>query len=213
MVVSSFTCCLAAPGNGIVARARRECKGALSMTTTAALLTAEDYFQLPDTGQPTELVRGRVVTMNLPTPRHGQICLKVGRLLGNYAEDHDLGHVVSNDSGILTDREPDTVRGGDLAFYSYAKVPKGPLPQGYLNAVPELVVEVRSRTDLWKKVIAKVAEYLQAGVLTVCVLDEQTCTAQLFFAEELPRTLTDSDELTFGEIVPGFRVVVGRLFE
>jgi Uma2 family endonuclease len=187
-------------------------KGGLAMTATATLLTAEEYLQLPENGRPTELVRGRVVEMNLPTPRHGQICLKVGRLVGNFVEEQKLGHVVSNDSGILTERDPDTLRGADIAFYSFSRVPPGPMPRGYLKVAPELVFEVRSATDLWKNIIFKVGEYLQAGVTAVCVLDEQTYSAQVFHAEELPRTLTETDELTFPDVLPGFRVVVGRFF-
>ena len=37
----------------------------------------------------------------------------------------DLGRVVTNDSGIVTQRDPDTVRGADVAYYSYARLPKG----------------------------------------------------------------------------------------
>src|ERR671927_217932 len=97
-------------------------------TAVEPLLTAEQYARLPDTGVPTELVRGKVVEMNVPTPRHGQICSKVDRLVGNFADEHRLGHVVVNDSGVVTERDPDTVRGADAAFYSYARVPPGPLP-------------------------------------------------------------------------------------
>ena len=82
------------------------------------LLTAEEYLQLPDRGVPTELVRGKVVEMNVPTPRHGQICAKVARIVGHYADEHGLGHVLTNDSGVLTERDPDTLRGADVAFYS-----------------------------------------------------------------------------------------------
>src|SRR6266542_3658010 len=102
------------------------------MATAEALLTAEEYYWLPDNGQPTELVRGRVVPVNMPYPRHGQICGKVMRLLGSFLDRHDVGHLLSNDSGVVTERGPDTVRGPDVAFYSYARVPRGPLPQGYL---------------------------------------------------------------------------------
>src|SRR5690242_20415016 len=102
------------------------------MATAEALLTAEEYALLPDNGQPTELVRGRIVPLSMPFPRHGQICGKISRIVGNFADQHDLGHVLSNDSGIITEHDPDTVRGADIAFYSYARVPRGPLPRGYL---------------------------------------------------------------------------------
>jgi len=69
--------------------------------------------------------------------------------IGNFVEEHDLGHATSNDSWVLVGRNPDTVRGGDVAHYSYGRVPQGPLPAGYLDVVPELVFEVRSPTDRW----------------------------------------------------------------
>src|SRR5262249_24724663 len=112
--------------------------GSWLMATAEALITAEEYRRLPDNGQPTELVRGRIVPLNMPTPRHGHICAETVYHLRRFLEDQDLGRVVSNDSGIVTERDPDTVRGADVAFYSYARVPKGPWPKGYLGVVPEL---------------------------------------------------------------------------
>jgi Uma2 family endonuclease len=183
------------------------------MTALSPLLTVEEYLALPDNGQRTELVRGRVVTMNVPTPRHGQICNKVGRLVGNFADEKDRGHVVSNDSGVRTEHDPDTMRGADVAFYSYERVPRGRLPAGSLAVVPELIFEVRSATDRWRDVLAKVNEYLEAGVSVVCVLDEQTESAHVFSADAAPRIVTRDEELIFPEILGDFRVVVRRFFE
>lgn len=178
------------------------------------LLTAEEYFLLPDNGQPTELVRGRIVPLNMPYPRHGQICVKVIRLLGRYLDDHDIGQLIGNDSGVVTERGPDTVRGGDVEFYSYDRVPRGPLPRGYLPVVPELVFEVRSPGDRWGRIITKVGEYLEAGVTLVCVLDEQTETARVYRQAEPPEQIFAADqELTLPEVLPDFRVPVRRFFE
>src|SRR5262249_46297956 len=118
-------------------------------TVETRLLTAAEYLELPDDGRYTELVRGEIVEMNLPTPRHGEICVQTSYLLRRYLEDYPVGRVVSNDSAVVTEHDPDTVRGADVAFYSYQKIPPGPLPQGYLKVVPELVFEVRSPTDRW----------------------------------------------------------------
>lgn len=183
------------------------------MATAELLLTAEEFWQMPDNGQLTELVRGRIVAMNMPAPRHGYFCLKTGRILGNFVDDHDLGRVVSNDSAIITERSPDSVRGADIAFYSYARLPRGPFPQGYLSVSPELVFEVRSPNDRWNDILAKVVEYLNASVLVVCVHDEQTQTMTLYRQDELPRVLTANDELTLPELHADFRVPVARFFE
>jgi Uma2 family endonuclease len=124
-----------------------------------------------------------------------------------------LGHLVSNDSGVLTERDPDTVRGSDVAFYSYSRIPPGPLPQGYLDVAPELIFEVRSPTDRWRKVLEKVLEYFKAGVRVVCILDQMTEAVQVGREEEFPQTLHNSDELHLPDILGDLRVAVQRFFE
>jgi Uma2 family endonuclease len=184
----------------------------MSVATTEALVTAEEYLRLPDNGQPTELVRGRIVPMNMPKPRHGQICVNAAYLLRRFLEANDLGHVVGNNAGVLTRRNPDTVRGADLAFYSYSKVPRGPLPDDYLPVPPEVVFEVRSPGDRWSELHAKVGEYLTAGVQVVCVLDDQTETAHVFPADGSPATFTGDQELVLPGVLAGFRLAVRRFF-
>ncbi len=151
--------------------------------------------------------------MNVPTPRHGQICSKVIRLVGNFAEDHHLGHVVSNDSGVRTQRGPDTVRGADVAFFSYSRVPPGPFPQGYLPVVPELIFEVRSPTDRWGAIFTKVGEYLEAGVNVVCVLDQMTERCLVCRSDEPLEIIPAEQELLLPDVLPEFRIVVQRFFE
>lgn len=84
------------------------------------LLTIEEFARLPDPGYPVELVRGRIVRMNPPRPYHGWICSNVAGILREHVRAHDLGYVLSNDSGVITHRNPDTLRGADVAFYSYS---------------------------------------------------------------------------------------------
>ena len=184
-----------------------------TLVTSPILMTAEEYARRPDPGHPEELVRGRIVPLAQPDRRHGQICTHVICLLGRFLDVHDLGHVLSNDAGVITERDPDTVRGADVAFYSYNRLPKGPLPADCGPEVPELVVEVRSPSDRWPKIIAKVAEYLNAGVTVVVVLDDESRTAILYFADRPSLTLKPDDELTVPEILPGFAVAVRRFFE
>jgi Uma2 family endonuclease len=183
------------------------------MATAEPLLTAEEYGLLSDIGQPTELVRGRIVYLDFPAPRHGCFCGNITRLLGNFVAEHDLGRVMTNDSGIITEHGPDTVRGPHVSFYSYDRLPKGPLPEGYLDVAPEVVFEVRSPTDRWNKIFAKVAEFLSAGVDVVSVLDPQTETLTVYQADELPRVLTAAEELVLPKPLDGFRVTVQRFFD
>jgi len=182
-------------------------------TVQEKLLTIEEFAQLPDDGRPKELVRGRVVEMNQPKARHGQVCNKIGRIYGNYADENDIGHVVSNDTGVIVERGPDTVRGADIAFYSYSQVPKGPLPAEYLTVPPAVVFEVLSPDDRWPKVWGKVSEYLEAGVAVVCVIDPQQETIQIYRPDGSTESLSGKDQLSLAEFAAEFHIPVDHIFE
>jgi Uma2 family endonuclease len=177
------------------------------------LLTAEEYRQLPDKGRLTELVRGRIVEMNRAFTSHGYYLNRIGFLLTQFVEQHGLGRVVAGDAGVVTQRDPDTVRGPDVAFYSYQRVPRGPLPSGYWSAPPELVVEIRSEDDRWKDVLQKVAEYLSADVLSVVVVDPVPRRVHIYSADHETIVLNATELLTLPNVLPGFEAAVSRLFE
>ncbi|MFM9962058.1 MAG: Uma2 family endonuclease [Planctomycetaceae bacterium] len=178
------------------------------------LMTAEEFSTRPDDGVPMELVRGRIVRMNLPKPLHGLVCNTASFLITAFVRQHHLGWVFSNDSGVITERDPDSVRGPDVAYCSYERLPKAARPQReYLDVAPELVVEVRTADDRWPALQAKVAEYLAAGVLTVCVLDAIAEFAVIYTADAAPRQLAGDDVVEFPEALPGFAARVCEFFE
>lgn len=181
--------------------------------TAPALLTAEEFAKLPESGRPRELIRGEIVEMNPPDPRHGEVCIEVGAILRNFVREHRLGRVTSNDAGVVTERGPDTVRGPDIWFIQADKVPPGPLQDTYLDIVPDLVCEVVSPSDRWSSVLTKTAEYLNAGVRVVCVFDPRDQTVMIHDADSRPVTLSGDDELTRPDILPGFSVPVRTFFE
>lgn len=176
------------------------------------LVTAQEYLHDPGSDAPTELVRGHIVEMAWANTSHGYHLGQIGFLLQQFVRAQDKGRVVAR-GGVITERDPDTVRGPDVAYYSYERVPRGPLPSGYWPASPELVVEVRSHDDRWKDILRKVAEYLSAGVLTVVVADPETQRVHLFSADRETTVLDADDILTFPDILPEFNVPVKRLFE
>ena len=91
------------------------------MTTVfeSKLLTAEEYRRLGNDDRLTELVCGRIVVMNRPFTSHCYFLSRINALLWLFVEKNELGRVVGGDAGVITQHDPDTVRGTDVAFYSY----------------------------------------------------------------------------------------------
>jgi Uma2 family endonuclease len=90
----------------------------MSTITPKKLLTAEEFFLLPDPedGSQQELVRAEIITMAPPGGMHGVSCNKAGRKIGSFVEDNNLGIVTSSDTGFITERGPDSARGPDVAY-------------------------------------------------------------------------------------------------
>jgi hypothetical protein len=59
---------------------------------------------------------------------------------------------------------------------------------------------------------ARKVEFLEAGVLALVVLDEESETALLYLADAMPRRLGPDDELVLPVILPGFAVAVREFF-
>ncbi len=89
------------------------------------LMTAEQFGQRPDPGHPEELVQGKIVGMSVPDRRHGYVCGRADRIFGNFVNGRDTGRVICNDSGVITERDPDTVREADVAYYRLLPTPQG----------------------------------------------------------------------------------------
>jgi Uma2 family endonuclease len=95
-------------------------------------LITDEFARMPDPadGSRQELVRGVIETMPPPSFYHGRCCSRIDRKLGIFIDENQLGYLTGNDSGVILEHDPDTVRGPDIAFWSRDRLPDPP-QQGY----------------------------------------------------------------------------------
>ncbi len=181
-------------------------------TATAKLITAEEFFQMPqpEDGSPQELVRGVIVTIPPPGTQHGICCSTVVLHLGVFVKDNKLGMVACNDAGFITERGPDTVRGPDVSFWSRERLPG--VPKGYTEVAPDLVVEVVSPSDHYSRIHTKVRHYLERGVRMVWVVDPEDRSVTVYRSRQQAAILYEADTLGGDDVVPGFVCPVAALF-
>lgn len=182
-------------------------------TVSEKLLTAREFSRLPEPpeGARQELIRGVIVTMPPPKGPHGQCCANIAAILWHFVRLHKLGRILSNDTGLLTGTNPDTVRGGDILYWSYRRLPD--LPEDVYISVPaDLAVEVRSPSNNDEAVLEKVTEYLRAGVTLVWVVGPKERTATVYRIGAEGRVLPETALITGEDVLLGFSCPVAEFF-
>lgn len=174
------------------------------------LITGADLLEQGDCGS-CELIEGRMVPMNPPGAEHGRIELLLGWHLLNFVNIQQHAWVLGGETGLYIQRNPDTVRGMDIAVISKQRLPTKP-GTGYLEVAPELVVEIVSPSDRWLEIENKIRDYFRAGVDQVWVVQPQQ---QILYVYRSPgkRHLVEREETLQGEgILKGFSLAVATLF-
>ena len=181
------------------------------MHAVADAVTPEQLLALPDE-KDFELVDGRLVERNM-----GSMSSWVGgrfyHWIANYCEEHALGLVWPADNGMQCfPGSPNKVRKPDVTFVRRGRLPDDLPPEGYLRLAPDLVVEVVSPNDLALEVDRKVMEYLAAGVRLVWIVNPDLRVVRTYAADGTCRWLREDDELTGGDVLPGFVCRVETFF-
>ena len=177
------------------------------------LLTADDLLRLDAQGVRGELIRGALIKMTPAGHRHGRIALNLGAELRNFVKPRKLGTVVGSDSGVRLERDPDTVREPDVAFFSAAKIPLDADVPGYAEVVPDLVAEIVSPSDSRTTVNDKALMWLRYGARLVWVVHPDARVVDVHREGHPVTALGVHDALDGLDALPGFSCPVREIFE
>lgn len=182
------------------------------MTTEKALLSAEDLLKLGEDGRWCELLDGRLVKMAPAGGIHGEIVSRADYVLRTHVDANQLGKVLAGDPGIILSRNPDRVRAPDVCFIAREHVPEEGLPSGYLEIVPDFVIEVISPGDTASEVEAKVEEWLRAGVRLVWAMYPKTRSLVAYESLAVVHLYTETDTVSGATVLPDLSIRVAELF-
>jgi Uma2 family endonuclease len=180
--------------------------------TTATLITAEQLMRMPHDGHRYGLVSGELRRKSPPDLIHAIVLSAMDELLRGYARTHNLGVVGGGDAGFLLARDPDTVRGPDVAFIRKERLAANPPSHAFWPGAPDLAVEILSPSDRPREVREKVNAWLQAGVKMAWVVDPDRRTVAVHRPATDIETLAENADLDGQDVLPGFRCRVADLF-
>lgn len=177
----------------------------------AERVTPEELLLMPD-GERYELVDGELVERNMGG-KDVWVATRIAARLVQYGEAHG-GWAFGDSLGYRCfGEDTDRVRVPDASFIVRGRFPDNELPEGFVTIPPDLAVEVVSPSDNYYEVETKVAEYLDAGVRMVWVVNPQQRHVRVVTSDgEQLRRLTGDDELSGGDVLPGLSFKIAELF-
>lgn len=185
------------------------------MTVHEKLYTAEEFYTFVERPENLdhrwELIEGIIVEMPPSSPKNSKLAARFVRHLGNFVDEHDLGHVLGADGGYTL--SPHNVRIPDVSFISKERAPS--LPK-HFDIAPELAVEVISPSESPRSVLDKIGLYLNSGVIIVWAVYPDDKVIEVWQASDngkmTVQKLTLDDTLDGGEVLSGFTLAVKVVF-
>ncbi|QDT39609.1 Uma2 family endonuclease [Stratiformator vulcanicus] len=178
--------------------------------------TEEDAKRFTDgAGDPCELVDGNLIRKCDMGWEESYLEMEIGRLLSNFVRENQLGIVLSPKGAyrLFAGR----IRMPDASFIAWDKFPDRKPPIGRrvfaLDVPPDLAVEVISPGNTNAEMDEKLVEYFGYGVRLVWYFYPAEKRVRAFTAIEVFKDYREGEELTGGDVLPGFSLSVKQFFE
>ena len=171
-------------------------------------LTIEDFEKLPDAlARNHELVDGELVDVSGNTVEHNALRDLIVALLLVHIEQRKLGRV-------LGEQEYDfdgNAHGPDVSFFGSEKVQLCNRKRRVQRFVPDLAIEIVSQNDTFEALMKKARRYINCGTKEVWIFSIEEREA--FRLTERQRAILDENQQFQSDLIPGFSIRIGDLFD
>lgn len=177
------------------------------------LWTEDDLWALAGHEKRYELVLGDLFMKSSATPLQGRFASRLTVALAGCVEKHALGEVYTGQPGFkLQSGAVQTVRAPYIAFVREERIPSPDEESGFWALAPDLAVEIISPSETAQMVQDKVQDYLMAGVRLIWLVYPKLKTVVEYKSATEIRHLGINESLEGGDVIPGFRYSLKRLF-
>ncbi|MEH1797343.1 MULTISPECIES: Uma2 family endonuclease [unclassified Nostoc] len=168
-----------------------------------------------------ELVDGNIVVMGPSDYESEEIGAELARLLGNWVRPQRLGRVTGSSAGFIlptletengkeADNEKRNLRAPDVSFVRADRLKTS--KRDFVELVPDLMVEIKSKSDRIKPLVEKIQLFLQLGSTVGILIDPDKLTLTVYRLNQEPIVLQDNDKLTLPDLLPGWELVVSEIW-
>ncbi|MFE1746482.1 Uma2 family endonuclease [Coleofasciculus sp. H7-2] len=168
----------------------------------------QEKLQESDLDYQLELQDGNIVVMEPSDIESSEIGAEFIRLLGNWVKPHRLGRVFDSSGGFIMSNTD--LRALDVSFVSALRLRK--TVRDFAKLVPDLVVEIKSKSDRIRPLEEKIQLFLTLGARVGRLIDPDQLTCTVYRPSSESVVLADEDKLTIPELFPGWEISISQLW-
>ncbi|MBE9035940.1 Uma2 family endonuclease [aff. Roholtiella sp. LEGE 12411] len=168
-----------------------------------------------------ELVDGNILVMGPSDYESEEIGIEFARQMANWVRPQRLGRVTGSSAGFIlptletengkeADNEKRNLRAPDVSFVRADKLKKS--KRDFVELVPDLMVEIKSKSDRIKPLVEKIQLFLQLGCTVGILIDPDQLTLTVYRLNQEPVILQDNDKLTLPDLLTGWELTVSELW-
>ncbi|GGA55351.1 Uma2 family endonuclease [Okeania sp. KiyG1] len=157
-----------------------------------------------------ELVSGEIIVMSPSGLESDEVAAEIVAQLRNWVRPRKLGRVIASRGGFRLPNSDRDIRTLDTSFIRAEKLPRP--TEDYVELVPDLIFEVKSKSDKLPKLREKIQDFLELGTIVGVLVDPRSRTMEVYRFMREKIVLRDGDVLEVAEILPGWKLPVAEVW-
>lgn len=155
-----------------------------------------------------ELQAGNILVMGPSDIESSEIGAQLIYLLKLWVNPRKLGRIFDSSGGFIM---PNTdLRAPDVSFVAASRLKR--TVRDFAELVPDLVVEIKSKTDRISKLQEKIKLFLELGARVGILINPDQLTVTVYRPNGEVQILTGDDTLTINELLPGWEVAISEIW-
>ncbi|MCX7596335.1 MAG: Uma2 family endonuclease [Fischerella sp.] len=155
-----------------------------------------------------ELQEGNIVVVGPSDIESSEIGAEFIRLLGNWVKPRRLGRRFDYSGEFIMSNTD--LRAPNVSFVSAERLKR--TVRDFANLVPDLVVEIKSKTDRIRPIEEKIKLFLQLGAQVGILINPDELTVSVYRPNGEMEMLASEDKLTIPELFPGWEIAISELW-
>ncbi|HLO51054.1 MAG TPA: Uma2 family endonuclease [Kamptonema sp.] len=157
-----------------------------------------------------ELVEGRIIVMGPCDDTSSEVGARLCYFLNAWVIPRKMGRVYDSSGGFILPNPDADLRAPDVSFVKAEKLKRS--QRNFVHLVPDLTVEIKSKTDGIKPIVEKIQSFLELGAEVGILIDPDRETVTIYRLTGEPVVLTSSDTLRIPELFPGWELPISQLW-